>query len=68
MPSRSFRRSGRYSRFPLRWITTAPYARQYLAKNHFVAFPADAAGLRKYQIAEIERELRIIDAARIPKQ
>jgi len=49
-------------------IYSSEDARQYLAKNHFVAFPADAAGLRKYQMAEIEREQRIIEGAKIPRQ
>ena len=33
-----------------------------------VPYPADAAGLRQYPMAEIERELRIIERAKIPKQ
>jgi hypothetical protein len=45
--------SGQYPEQPIRII---------------VPYPADAAGLRQYQMAEIERELRIIERAKIPKQ
>ncbi len=43
-------------------------AQQFLAKNNLFPFPGDAQTLRRYQLADIERERRIIEQAKIPRQ
>jgi len=49
-------------------IMATDEAQQFLARNNLVAFPADAKTLRRYQLDDIERETRVIEAAKIPRQ
>jgi tripartite-type tricarboxylate transporter receptor subunit TctC len=40
----------------------------FLARNNYVSFTANGEALRKFQAAEIERESRLVDQFKIPKQ
>lgn len=49
-------------------ILASDEAAQFLRKAYMVPFAADAQGLRKYQLSEIARELRVVEQAKIPRQ
>lgn len=43
-------------------------SRKFLLENNLAPYPADARTLGQFQRAEIEREVRIVEQARIPRQ